>query len=155
MTMTTKKYQYMESPYLCRALQPAGLTSNTQRDIVAKLKSLLGLNNGYLYGNQGRNYIPALMDFGKSEWITGHHHRDSIEGHKLDIDFSGPLFANNSPSLTKLTTESWVTSTWKCIIKKGNQRKYPKPGTLTLKKLTYHGRLSQGRNPRRINSWTK
>ena len=52
------------------------------------------------------------MNLGKSDCIAEKYLRDSIESHKLDIGYSGYLFYNNFPPLTKCTSNSWITNTW-------------------------------------------
>ena len=116
--MTAKTIQYIEYPALCSALKATGLPSNTKRDIVAGPSSLLGINNWSLYVTQGWKHILDLMNLGKSNCITGQHLREYIENHRLDIKYSGFIFSNNLPPLTKCTTKSWITKTWKFLCEK-------------------------------------
>ena len=111
-TITAKKFKNLESPALYSALQASILLTKNHRGIVARQASLLGFNNDSLYSNQGRKHIHVLMNFGKSDCITKQHLMESIEGHKLEIVFSGTLFSNNFLPLTKYTKNSWITSTW-------------------------------------------
>ena len=67
----------MEPPALCAALQASGLPSNIHRGVVEGKLTHIGINNGSLYGNQGK--IFAMMNHGTSDNITGHHLRYSIE----------------------------------------------------------------------------
>ena len=111
-TMSQSQYHSVESPALCSAIQDSGLPKNLQRDIVAALLSLLGLNNGTFYGTQGKNHIHALMDHGSSNNTTGHHFRDLIKSHKLETGCSGNLFSNNLPNLSFCIPPSWISHTW-------------------------------------------
>ena len=89
------------------------MTRNIQRDIVAAPLSLLGLNNGNLYGTQGKKHIHALMDHGYIINTTGHHLRDLTESHKLEIGCSGKIFSNNLPALYGCISPFWISHTWK------------------------------------------
>ena len=96
---------YIEYPYLLNSLQSKGLLSNKHRDIVDGPSSLLGIKNWSLYGTQGYNHIPALMNLEKSNRITENHLRESIEAHKLGICCLGSLLSNKITALTKCTTK--------------------------------------------------
>ena len=98
-TLSEYQYSHMESPALGTFPQASVLPSNLQRDITAGPSSHLGLNNGNLYVTQGRKHIYSLMDFGKSDDITGKHIRDGVEVHKLEAGLVGTLFKNNLPIL--------------------------------------------------------
>ena len=73
------------------------------------------MNNRSLYIPQGRKNIYTLMNFGKSNYITGHHLRDSVETHKLEIGCGGPIFTNNFPALSKYIPPSCINHTWQFI----------------------------------------
>ena len=72
-TMTHKQFHSVESTALCSALKASGLPSNLQIYLVAGPQSFPGLNNGNIYGTQGRKHIYALMDHGYSKNTTGNH----------------------------------------------------------------------------------
>ena len=57
----------------------------------------------------------ALMNYGTRDIITGHHLRDDIEMHKLEIRCARPLFTNNLPALSHCITLSWISLTCKYI----------------------------------------
>ena len=104
-TIAAKHCNFIEPPDLCSSLQASALPSNTHRDVVAVPSSILGIKNGSLYGTQGCKHILYQMKLGKVNCIAGHHLREYIESHKLDIGLSGPLFSNNFPSIIKCTTK--------------------------------------------------
>ena len=66
--MNVKKCQYVEYKYPRRTLQDSGILLNTQIDIFDGLASLLGLNNGSIYDNQGRKHTTDLI------WKKRLHH---------------------------------------------------------------------------------
>ena len=99
--MTSNRYQFIESQALCSSLKASGIHSNTQMYIVAVPNSQLGLNNGSLYGTQGRMHITAMMNVGKSKYISGIHIRDLIEEKKLEIGCAITISSNNFPALVK------------------------------------------------------
>ena len=99
--MTANQYQFIESQALCSALKASGIHSNTQIYIVAVPTSQLGLNNGSLYGAQGRKHITAMMNVDKSKYISGIHLRDLMEEKKLEIGCAINILSNNFPALVK------------------------------------------------------
>ena len=62
-TMTSNKFQFVELPSIFRAVQASGLLANTQRDIVARLASQIGINSVFLYVTQGCKHINSMMKF--------------------------------------------------------------------------------------------
>ena len=56
-----------------------------QRDIVAGPISSLLLNNRTIYGTKELKHIIYLMNFGKTDSITGKKLRDSLESTKLEV----------------------------------------------------------------------
>ena len=76
------------------------------------------LNNVSLHGTQGRNRTTSLMNFFRSNCITGLHLRDLIEGHKPYMGCSGTLLSNIFPALVKFITQLWITNTRQFIWKK-------------------------------------
>ena len=86
--MSQPQCHYGKSPVLCAALKASDLPSNRQRYIISKPLSQLGLNNGTIYGIQGKKNICDLMDHGSRYTTTGHHLQYMIEAHKMDIGCS-------------------------------------------------------------------
>ena len=111
--MSSRKFRHVKSITLCCDLKLAGFPYNFQRDIVAAPMSLLGMNSRSLYGTNGEKHIRALTNFGTNNSITGHHIRDGIEAHKLELGFSVPLLYNNINSLSQCFTPLCTTNTWK------------------------------------------
>ena len=72
--MNVKKCHYVEYTSPRRTLQASGILLNTQIDIFDGLASLLGLNNGSMYGTQGRKYITDKI------WKNRLHHWKSPQG---------------------------------------------------------------------------
>ena len=97
--MKSKKFHHIESPSLCSALKASGLPSTMQRYIFAGTLASLGLNNSKINGTRGIKHIMALMEFCKTDSITGKQLRASLESKKLEVLCSGPLLKNNYPSL--------------------------------------------------------
>ena len=114
-SMNDKQCHHMESPALCSALQTSWIPSNMQRGIVAGTLEFLGIKNSTIYGTQGLKQIMALMNFGKTDSITGKQLRDSLESTKLEVGCSGPLFTNNFTSLSNCITDTWITNTWRFL----------------------------------------
>ena len=56
-----------------------------QIDIVAGPIASLVLNNRTIYGTQGLKHIMSLMNFGKTDSITGKKLRASLESTKLEV----------------------------------------------------------------------
>ena len=125
--MTSNQFQFFESQELCSTLKASGLPQNTQREIVSRPASQLGLNNSYIYSTQGRKNITSLMNFYRSKCIRGLYLRESIEGHKLKIGCKGTLLSKIFPSLVKCVNLSWITKNWQFIKNKlGSKKKNPK-----------------------------
>ena len=57
----------------------------------------------------------ALLNFGKTDSITGKQLRASPESTKLEVGCSGPLFTNSYPSLSNCITDTWISNTWKLL----------------------------------------
>ena len=93
-TMTENQCQFVKSPVLCRSLKYSGLPSNTQREIVARKASQLGLKiSPYMLVTQVVNHITDIMKFIKSKCIPSICLKGSIEGHKLKIKYSSTLLS--------------------------------------------------------------
>ena len=90
--MTANQCHIVEVLVLFITLQVSGIPENTQRDIVTGSAYKMGLINGFL--TQGGNSITTLINFVRSKCIDSLQLRDSIEGHKLVIGFSGTPFYN-------------------------------------------------------------
>ena len=91
------------------------------------------------------------MNLDKSNCITGQHLREYIEDHRLDIKYSGFIFSNNLPPLTKCTTKSWITKTWEFLCEKNMViEEKNDPGNPMPQRLTHHEIFYQKRNS--INS---
>lgn len=114
-TLSMKQCRYIEAPASTQAPKSSGLLSNTSKPVLQGNADHLGLGDGSLYGTQGRKHVCALVNHGKSNSITGHHIRDLIEGHKLEIGCGGSLFANNYPLLARCLTPTWITNTWEFL----------------------------------------
>ena len=110
-TISESQYSHMEYPDLSTALQASGTPYNFQRDIAVVPYYHLGLNNGKIYVDQGRKHICDMINFGKSDDITGKNIRYNIKAHKLEAGYGGTLFENNLPILEKCITTSWVPHT--------------------------------------------
>ena len=93
--MNEKQCYHIKSPALCLPLKVSGLPSNTQRDIVAGPLASLGISNRIIYGTQGIKQIMALINFGKTNSITGKQFRDSLEITNMELGCSGPLLIKN------------------------------------------------------------
>ena len=104
--------------------------------------SLLGLNNGTLYGTQGRKHICGLMDHGYIRNTTCHHLRDLIESHNPEIGCTGLLFCNNILSLTQYVTPYWISHSCK-FMRENNLTLKKQPPTFSPKekRIIHHGRL--------------
>ena len=113
--MNDKQFYHIESPALCSALQAWWIPSNMQRDIVSGPLSSLGLNNRTIFGTQGLKHIMAIMNFDKTDSVTGKQLRASLESTKLEVGWSGPLFTNNYPSLSNCITDNWISNTRKFL----------------------------------------
>ena len=109
--MSQPQCHYGKSPVLCAALKASDLPSNRQRYIISKPLSQLGLNNGTIYGTQGKRHIYDLTDHESSYTTTGNHLRDMIESHKIYIGYSGPIFTENFQALYQSITPSSIFHT--------------------------------------------
>ena len=113
--MNDKQLHHIQPTEICSTLQESGIPSNIQRDIVAGPLASLRLNNRKIYGNQGLKQIMALLNFGKTDSITGKQLRASPESTKLEVGCSGPLFINSYPSLSNCITDTWISNTRKFL----------------------------------------
>ena len=77
-SVNEKQCHHIESPALFPALQESGIPSNIQRGIFAGPLASVGLNNREIYRAQGLKHIMALMNFGKTDSITGKKLRASL-----------------------------------------------------------------------------
>ena len=76
----------------------------------------LVLINRTIYRNKGIKHIMVLMNFGKTDSITGKQLRASLESTKMELGSLGPLFMNNYPSLSNCITDTWISNTWKLLL---------------------------------------
>ena len=89
------------------------MPSNMPRDVVFGPEKCLGLGHGSLHHAQGAKHIQAILDFGKTNAITGHQIRALIEGHKLELGLPGTLlFEHDWTRLGKCATDTWMSDTW-------------------------------------------
>ena len=109
--MSQPQCHSVKSPAICTALQAPGLPNNIQRYVVSGPLSQIGLNNGTIYGAQGKNSFCAIMDHIGITTNTGHHMRDLIDYHNLEIGCLGSLFANNFQALYHSITPYWIAHT--------------------------------------------
>ena len=78
-TLSEDDCRRVEAPALEAGLQAAGMPSNMPRDVVFGPEKYLGLDHGSLHHTQGAKHIQAILDFGKTNTITGHQIRALIE----------------------------------------------------------------------------
>ena len=82
-TMTEKQCHYVKSPALGAKLQSPVLHINIQMTVDEGTKTLLVLNNGFLYAIKRKKHLYTIINEIISDSTTIHHIRDTIEDHKL------------------------------------------------------------------------
>ena len=91
-------------------LRPISVSTSFQFKIYifAVPLAYLGLNNSTIYKTQGLKHIMDIINFGKTDSITGKQLRASLEITDLEVGFSGPLFTNNYSSRGNCSIDTWV-----------------------------------------------
>ena len=80
-------------------------------------QKFLDLNNGSLYRTLGRKYLHKILNESKADSFMGHHIRDAIKDHKLELGLPQDIFSNCLTLLEKCLTPIWITHTWQFMDK--------------------------------------
>ena len=78
---------------------------------------LLGLNNGSLYGTQGKKHLYVILNESRADSITVNNIRDIIKAYKLELGLPQYIFRNCLPPLGKCLTPTCIKHTWKFMDK--------------------------------------
>jgi hypothetical protein len=100
-------------PALRAALPRIGFVPGFPRDLVHAPKKYLGLDIPNLFAHQVTSHIQKIIQFCQSKSLTGELIRTSMQQLRVELGVNGPIFELPFQTFGCITTQSWITSTWK------------------------------------------